>query len=74
MLTRATMGTFTFHGWLICEIFTDNGLVGIGNAVCKNGNDRGDRRVERFGHARDLFQCEQRGDVELHAGLAELFD
>ena len=27
------MGTFTFHGWLICEIFTDNGLVGIGNAA-----------------------------------------
>src|SRR3990170_4975656 len=26
-------GTFTFHGWLICEIFTDNGLVGIGNAA-----------------------------------------
>src|SRR5580658_3414064 len=33
MLTRATMGTFTFHSWLICEIFTDNGLVGIGNAA-----------------------------------------
>ena len=33
MLTRATMGTFTFHGWLICEIFTDNGLVGVGNAA-----------------------------------------
>jgi hypothetical protein len=28
-----TMGTFTFHGWLICEVFTDNGLVGIGNAA-----------------------------------------
>jgi L-alanine-DL-glutamate epimerase-like enolase superfamily enzyme len=33
MLSRATMGTFTFHSWLICEIFTDNGLVGIGNAA-----------------------------------------
>ena len=33
MLTWATMGTFTFHGWLICEIFTDSGLVGIGNAA-----------------------------------------
>src|SRR5205809_5577768 len=33
MLSRATMGTFTFHGWLICEVFTDNGLVGIGNAA-----------------------------------------
>ena len=27
------MGTFTFHGWVLVEIFTDNGLVGIGNAV-----------------------------------------
>ena len=27
------MGTFTFHSWLICEIFTDNGLVGVGNAA-----------------------------------------
>ena len=33
MLTKATMGTFTFHSWLIVEIVTDNGLVGIGNAA-----------------------------------------
>jgi L-rhamnonate dehydratase len=33
MLSKKTMGTFTFHGWLIVEIFTDNGLVGIGNAA-----------------------------------------
>ncbi len=33
MLSRATMGTFTFHGWLVVEIFTDTGLVGIGNAA-----------------------------------------
>src|ERR1017187_6154724 len=33
MLTKTTMGTFTFHGWLLVEIFTDNGLVGIGNAA-----------------------------------------
>ena len=32
-LKPATMGSFTFHGWLIVEIFTDNGLVGIGNAA-----------------------------------------
>ena len=32
-LAPATMGTFTFHGWLICEVFTDAGLVGIGNAA-----------------------------------------
>jgi L-rhamnonate dehydratase len=29
----ASMTTFTFHGWLVVEIFTDNGLVGIGNAA-----------------------------------------
>lgn len=32
-LPEASMGTFTFHGWLVVEIFTDNGLVGIGNAA-----------------------------------------
>jgi L-alanine-DL-glutamate epimerase-like enolase superfamily enzyme len=32
-LPAASMGTFTFHGWLIVEIFTDDGLVGIGNAA-----------------------------------------
>src|SRR6266699_47009 len=32
-LSPASMGTFTFHGWLLVEIFTDAGLVGIGNAA-----------------------------------------
>ncbi len=32
-LSPATMGTFTFHGWLVVEVFTDEGLVGIGNAA-----------------------------------------
>ncbi len=32
-LPRASMQTFTFHGWLIVEVFTDQGLVGIGNAA-----------------------------------------
>jgi L-alanine-DL-glutamate epimerase-like enolase superfamily enzyme len=32
-LGEASMGTFTFHGWLLVEIFADNGLVGIGNAA-----------------------------------------
>src|SRR5262245_61719266 len=32
-LSPETMGTFTFHGWLICEVMTDTGLVGIGNAA-----------------------------------------
>jgi L-rhamnonate dehydratase len=32
-LPEASMSTFTFHGWLIVEIFTDAGLVGIGNAA-----------------------------------------
>jgi L-alanine-DL-glutamate epimerase-like enolase superfamily enzyme len=27
------METFTFHGWLIVEVFTDDGHVGIGNAA-----------------------------------------
>jgi L-rhamnonate dehydratase len=39
-LPQASMSTFTFHGWLVVEIFTDDGLVGIGNAalapqICK---------------------------------------
>jgi L-rhamnonate dehydratase len=32
-LSHATMGAFTFHGWLIVEVFTDEGHVGIGNAA-----------------------------------------
>lgn len=30
---QTSMTTFTFHGWLVVEIFTDNGLVGIGDAA-----------------------------------------
>ena len=29
----ASMATFTFHGWVLVEIETDAGLVGIGNAA-----------------------------------------
>jgi L-rhamnonate dehydratase len=29
----SSMSTFTFHGWLICEVETDSGIVGIGNAA-----------------------------------------
>src|ERR1700730_10890292 len=32
-LPQASMSTFTFHGWLVVEIFTDDGQVGIGNAA-----------------------------------------
>ena len=32
-LPQSSMGTFTFHGWLVVEIFTDDGLAGIGNAA-----------------------------------------
>jgi L-rhamnonate dehydratase len=32
-LPEASMRTFTFHGWLIVEVFTDDGHVGIGNAA-----------------------------------------
>ena len=27
------MGSFRFHEWLICEVETDNGIIGIGNAA-----------------------------------------
>jgi L-rhamnonate dehydratase len=32
-LPQASMGTFTFHGWLVVEVFTNEGHVGIGNAA-----------------------------------------
>jgi L-rhamnonate dehydratase len=32
-LPQASMGTFTFHEWLVIEIFTDEGWAGIGNAA-----------------------------------------
>jgi L-rhamnonate dehydratase len=32
-LPEASMQTFTFHGWLIVEVFTDDGSVGLGNAA-----------------------------------------
>src|SRR5689334_5126364 len=30
---KASMGNFAFHNWLLIEIFTDKGLVGLGNAA-----------------------------------------
>jgi len=32
-LAESSMQTFTFHGWLLVEIFTDDGHVGLGNAA-----------------------------------------
>lgn len=32
-LPEASMQTYTFHGWLIVEVFTDAGHVGVGNAA-----------------------------------------
>jgi L-rhamnonate dehydratase len=32
-LPEASMQTFTFHGWLLVEVFTNEGLVGLGNAA-----------------------------------------
>jgi len=32
-LPQASMSTFTFHGWLVVEVFADDGNVGIGNAA-----------------------------------------
>src|SRR6185437_11549254 len=31
--SAGSMGTFTFHGWLLVEIETDAGIVGIGEAA-----------------------------------------
>jgi L-alanine-DL-glutamate epimerase-like enolase superfamily enzyme len=33
MFREASMENFAFHGWVLVEIFTDAGLVGIGNAA-----------------------------------------
>ena len=32
-LREASMRTFTFHGWLVVEVFTNDGQVGLGNAA-----------------------------------------
>ena len=32
-LTPASMKTFTFHSWLVVEVMTDDGLIGVGNAA-----------------------------------------
>jgi L-alanine-DL-glutamate epimerase-like enolase superfamily enzyme len=32
-LPEASMRTFTFHGWLVVEVFTDEGHIGLGNAA-----------------------------------------
>ena len=32
-LPEASMRTFTFHSWLVVEVFTNDGLVGLGNAA-----------------------------------------
>jgi len=32
-LPQASMQTFTFHGWLVVEVFTNEGHVGLGNAA-----------------------------------------
>ena len=32
-LPEASMRTFTFHGWLVVEVFTDDGHAGLGNAA-----------------------------------------
>jgi L-rhamnonate dehydratase len=32
-LPEASMQTFTFHGWLVVEVFTDDGHAGLGNAA-----------------------------------------
>ena len=34
---HASMGNFAFHGWLLVEIFSDHGLIGLGNAALSPG-------------------------------------
>jgi L-alanine-DL-glutamate epimerase-like enolase superfamily enzyme len=33
MFREASMNNFAFHGWVLVELFTDAGLVGLGNAA-----------------------------------------
>ncbi len=59
-LPQASMSTFTFHGWLVVEIFTDDGLVGIGNAalapqICKQVIDL---------YLKPLLLCQNPWDIE----------
>ena len=42
---EASMGNFAFHGWVLVEIFTDAGLVGLGNAAL---SPRGDEDSDRY--------------------------
>ena len=41
---QASMATFTFHGWLVVEVFTDSGHVGIGNAALSPYVTKADHR------------------------------
>ena len=40
-----SMSTFTFHGWLLVEIETDAGIVGIGEGVMREDGRVGTRNV-----------------------------
>ena len=40
MFREASMGNFAFHGWVLVEIFTDAGLVGLGNAALVSAGDQ----------------------------------
>ena len=63
--TEGSMQTFTFHSWLIVEVFTDDGLAGVGNcALAPPGQQASDRpllaahpaRRRRPGTSRFLWQ------------------
>ena len=73
-LPQSSMKTFTFHSWLVVEVMTDDGLVGIGNAaltpiVTKQVIDHhlkplllGDGSVQQFSQAGLRQHIAQTGD------------
>ena len=46
----------------------------VGDASGKNGNDGGHFGIQRLGHAFDLFQRENGGDIQFHAFAGEFMD
>ena len=34
------MKSFRFHEWLVCEVISDDGTIGLGNAITKNSVTR----------------------------------
>ena len=49
-LPEASMQTFTFHGWLMVEVFTDDGHVGLGNAALRRLRSRSRSSISISSH------------------------